>query len=219
MKKFAFAAVVVATSFVGAVLAQTPEKPKSQDAGATAKPSAETKQTPDESKKPAEQPAMPPMPPPPGEHHKWLEQLIGTWTFESNMSMEGMPPIKSTGTDTVRSLDGRWVLCELKSEMPGMGTMSAMLTLGHNPETGKYQGTWVDSVTDHMWVYVGTLDSTRKILTLEAEGPNMMDPTKGNTKYRDVIEFKSADHRTLTSSALVDGKWQQFMTADYRKRK
>ena len=162
---------------------------------------------------------MPPMPPPPGEHHKWLEKLVGTWSFESEMGGAGEQPTKCTGTDTVRSLGGRWVIGELKSEMPGMGPMNAVMTLGYNPESGKYQGTWVDSITDHLWVYEGTLDPTRKILTLEAEGPNMMDPTKGNTKYRDVIEFKSADHRTLTSSALVDGKWVQFATANYRKTK
>lgn len=163
---------------------------------------------------------MPPMPPPPGEHHKWLDQLVGSWTFESEMSMgEGQPPVTSRGTDTVRSLEGRWVLCELLNEVPGMGSMRAVLTLGFNPETGKYQGTWIDSVTDHLWVYVGTLDPTRKILVLEATGPNMMDPSKGDTQYRDVIEFKSADHRTLTSSAMVDGEWIQFMTAHYRRVK
>jgi hypothetical protein len=162
---------------------------------------------------------MPPMPPPPGEHHKWLDRFVGTWTFESEMGGEGMPPTKCTGTDTVRSLGGRWIVSELKSEVPGMGPMNAVMTVGYNPETGKYHGTWVDSITDHLWVYEGTLDPTRKILTLEAQGPNMMDPTKGNTRYRDAIEFKSTDHRTLTSSALVDGKWVQFATANYRKTK
>lgn len=162
---------------------------------------------------------MPMMFPEPGEHHKWLEQLIGAWTVESEMGGEGMPPMKATGTDTVRSLGGRWVICELKSEMPGMGAMQAVMTLGYNPETGKYQGTWVDSVSDLLWVYEGTLDATQKILTLEAEGPNMMDPAAGRTRYRDVIEFKSDEHRTLTSSALVDGEWVQFVTAHYRKTK
>ncbi len=204
MKKFPLLALIVVAPLVGVVLAQPAERPSRQDAGAATKPAADQ---------------MPPMPPPPGEHHKWLEKLVGTWTFESEMMAPGMPPMKSSGTDTVRSLGGRWVLGELKHEMPGMGTMNAVLTIGYNSETGKYQGTWVDSVTDHLWIYVGTLDPTEKILTLEAEGPNMMDPAKGNTKYRDVITFKSADHRTLTSSALVDGKWVQFMTAHYRKTK
>ncbi len=169
---------------------------------------------------------MPPMPPPPGEHHKWLQKLVGNWTVEMEMTGEGMEGMKATGTDSVRSLrgdageTGRWVIGELKTEMPGMGTMNAILTLGYNSETGKYQGTWVDSMTDHMWVYVGTLDDAKKTLTLEAEGPNMADPaSKEKVKYHDVIEFKSDDHRTLTSSAYMDGKWVQFLTANYRRVK
>jgi hypothetical protein len=202
------AAAFVLAAVIGVAVASMPAN--QQDA----KPPKDPKQDPN-----PDMQDMPPMPPPPGEHHKWLEKLVGTWTVESEMSGPDMPPMKSTGTDTVRSLGGRWVLCELKAEMPGMGTMSAVLSLGYNTETGKYQGTWIDTVHDHLWVYAGTLDSTGKILTLETEGPNMMDPAKGNTKYRDVIEFKSPDHRTLTSSAHVDGKWVQFVTANYRKTK
>jgi Protein of unknown function (DUF1579) len=39
-------------------------------------------------------------------------------------------------------------------------------------------------------------------------------------KYKDVIEFKSDDHRVLTSHMLADdGTWQPFMTAHYRRKK
>lgn len=35
-------------------------------------------------------------------------------------------------------------------------------------------------------------------------------------KYKDVIEFKSNDHRVMTSHMVRDdGQWQQFMTAHY----
>jgi hypothetical protein len=204
MKKLALLPVLAACPLIGVVLAQQPDRPSSRDAAAQPDPSMIE--------------GMPPMPPPPGEHHEWLQQLVGTWTVESEMMVgEGMPAMECTGTDTVRSLGGRWVLCDLHSEMPGMGAMDAVLTLGYNPETGKYQGTWVDSMTDHMWVYEGTLDDTGKILTLEAEGPNMMDPTAGMARYRDVIEIKSPDHRTLSSFAQVEGEWVQFVTAHYRR--
>jgi hypothetical protein len=163
-------------------------------------------------------------PTPPGEHHKWLDQLVGNWTVESEMMMgPDTPPVKSTATDTVRSLDGRWIIGEMKGEMPaamGGGKVTAIITLGYDAEKGKYQGTWIDSMHDLLWVYTGTLDATGKILTLEAEGPNMMDPAdKSKMKYRDVIEIKSADHRTLTSSAFMDGKWVQFGVTNYRRAK
>jgi hypothetical protein len=35
-------------------------------------------------------------------------------------------------------------------------------------------------------------------------------------KYKDVIEFKSDDHRVLISNDLDDdGRWNEFMTAHY----
>lgn len=38
------------------------------------------------------------------------------------------------------------------------------------------------------------------------------------TKYKDIIEFKSDDHRVLTARVLApDGTWQQFMSIDYRR--
>lgn len=162
---------------------------------------------------------IPGMPPPPGEQHAWLQQLVGKWAIESEMTPPEMPPIKCTGTDVVRSLGGRWVVGEMTSEMPGMGVMNAVLTLGYDPESGTYQGTWIDSMTDHMWIYEGSLDPTGKVLTLEAEGPNMMDPAGGTAMYRDVIEIKSENHRTLSSFARVDGKWVQFGSANYRRQK
>jgi uncharacterized protein DUF1579 len=71
----------------------------------------------------------------------------------------------------------------------------------------------------HLWVYEGELDADERVLTLNAEGPSMASEGK-MTQYKDVIEFKSDDHRVLTSHMLRDdGNWQQFMTANYRRKK
>jgi hypothetical protein len=71
----------------------------------------------------------------------------------------------------------------------------------------------------NLWVYEGALDATGKILTLNTEGPNMAVEGK-TSKYKDVIEFKTDDHRVLTSHMLGDdGKWTQIMTANYRRKR
>lgn len=202
MKKIALLAVACSVPLIGAMLVPAADRTARRT---TAQPEPMSAVE-----------GMPGMPPPPGEHHAWLDRLVGAWTVESEMG-EGDQAIRATGTDTVRSLGGRWVIAELRTEVPGMGAMHAVMTLGYNPETGKYQGTWVDSVTDQLWIYEGTIDRAGNTLTLEADGPNMMDPAGGMVRYRDVIEFKGDDRRTMSSFAQVEGEWVQFGSAEYRR--
>jgi Protein of unknown function (DUF1579) len=157
----------------------------------------------------------------PQREHKWLQRFVGEWTSETEMSMEpGKPPEKVYGTDSVRSLGGLWILAEGKGDMPGGGPMSMMLTLGYDPQRKRFVGTWIGSMMTHLWVYDGALDPAERALTLEAEGPSMEAPESKMGKYRDVMEFKSDDHRVLSSYMLgADSAWQQFMTVHYRRKK
>jgi Protein of unknown function (DUF1579) len=156
----------------------------------------------------------------PQKEHQWLHKLVGEWTSESEATMEpGKPPEKFRGTESVRSLGGLWILAEGEGEMPGGGAATMMLTLGYDPQKKRYVGTWIGSMMTHLWVYDGALDAAERVLTLEAEGPSMAGEGK-MAKYKDVIEFKSDDHRVLTSHMLgEDGQWHGFMTAHYRRRK
>lgn len=156
----------------------------------------------------------------PRKEHHWLRKLVGEWTYESECSMgPDQPAMKSTGSENVRSLGDLWVLCEGQGEMPGGGTATMLMTLGYDPRTRRFVGTWIGSMMTHLWVYDGELDATERTLTLYAEGPNMAAEGK-LAKYRDVIEFKSDHHRTLTSHMRgEDGQWHHFMTANYRRKK
>lgn len=164
-----------------------------------------------------------PMPAPaqPTHEHQWLKQFVGEWDVKSEMKFApDQPAIQGEGTESVRAVGEFWILSELKGEMPGGGAMmSAFMTVGFDPEKNIFVGSWIDSVHPIFWNYTGSLDSTGKILTLEADGPNLLAP--GTTaKYRDVTEFKSKDERVLTSSMQgPDGKWQTFMTATYTRSK
>jgi len=156
----------------------------------------------------------------PQREHQWLQRLVGEWTFEGECTMgPDQPAVKSTGSERVRSLGGLWVLCEGQGEMPGGGACTTMMTVGYDPQKKRCVGTWIGSMMTHLWVYDGELDAAGKVLTLNAEGPDMC--TEGKIgKYKDVIEFKSDDQRVLTSHMLGDdGKWHQFMTANYRRKK
>jgi hypothetical protein len=156
----------------------------------------------------------------PQKEHLWLKKLVGKWTMEAEMQMQpGQPMEKSRGTETVRSLGDLWFVAEGTGEMPGGDAAEMIMTLGYDPAKGRYVGSWIGSMMTNMFVYDGELDASEKVLTLASEGPSMTDPEKTG-RYKDVIEFRSDDHRVLTSHALDDdGNWQQFMTAHYRRTK
>jgi hypothetical protein len=93
------------------------------------------------------------------------------------------------------------------------------MTLGYDPQTERFVGTFIASMMTHLWPYNGALDATGKVLTLDSEGPSFAgDGTMA--KYQDIIEFINDDHRTLSSQVLgPDGQWQPFMKAHYRRKK
>lgn len=156
----------------------------------------------------------------PQKEHRWLEKLVGEWTIETEAPVEpGKPPEKFTGTESVRSLGGFWTLSEGKGEMPGGGTATSLMTLGYDPHKKRFVGTFIASMMTYLWVYEGALDAEERALTLDAEGPDMSGEGK-MARYQDVIEFKSDDHRVLTSRMLRDdGTWQEVVVAHYRRKK
>jgi hypothetical protein len=158
--------------------------------------------------------------PQPQKQHQWLARLVGDWTFESECNAgPDQPPMKYTGKETVRLLGELWTIGEMEGEMPGGGLCQSIMTLGYNPQTQRFVGTFIASVMTHLWPYNGSLDADEKVLTLDSEGPSFAgDGTMA--KYQDIIEFLSDDHRTLSSQFLgPDGQWVPFMKATYRRVK
>ena len=149
--------------------------------------------------------------------HRWLEQMLGEWTFEMEAPMEpDADPMRHTGRETVRSLGGVWVVAEGRSEGEEDPHLSIM-TLGFDPEKGRCVGTFVSSMMPSLWLYEGELDPSSSKVVLNSRGPSAAsDGTIAD--YHDTIEFVSPDHRVLTSSYQdASGEWQHFMTAHYRR--
>ncbi len=128
------------------------------------------------------------------------------------------PSVKNAGRETVRSLGGLWTIGEGSSEAPDGGNCDSIMTLGFDPQTNRFVGTFIASMMTHLWPYNGSLDATGKVLTLDSEGPSFTgDGTMA--KYQDIIEFLSDNHRTLSSQVLgPDGQWVPFMKAHYRRK-
>ena len=143
----------------------------------------------------------------PQDEHRWLHKLVGSWEFETDCNMgPDQSPMKSRGTEIVRSLGGLWTIGEGECPMPDGVTGQTIMTLGFDPVSNRFVGTFVASMMTHLWPYNGALDAAGKILTLDSEGPVFTGT--GTAKYQDSIEFVSDDHRILRSQFLgADGLW------------
>lgn len=157
--------------------------------------------------------------PEPQKEHAWLQQLVGEWTSEVEIFMEpGQSPITSTGTETVRSLGGFWIVAENQGEFGGQ-PFTGIQTLGYDVPTQQYVGTWVDSMSGYLWKYEGKLDKTGKILTLETEGPCPQAPGE-ISQFKEVIKINNPDHYVFSSSIRgEDGEWTRALTINYRRKK
>ena len=155
----------------------------------------------------------------PQKEHHWLQKLVGEWTYESEVKMGPDQSSKTfSGTETVRSLNGLWVIAEARGEMPCLEFAETVMTLGYDPQKQRYIGTWIGSMMTYLWQYDGELDSAEQALTLHSTGPDMSDETK-MTQYRDVIELKGDNQRVMASYTLSDdGQWTPFMTTTYSRK-
>ena len=154
----------------------------------------------------------------PQAQHEWLHRLLGDWTYEMAAPEGTNAAEKATGTESVRSLGGLWVILEGRGEMTPAGSVySSQMSLGYDPKKERFVGFWIGSMMTHMWIYNGRLEGN--VLSLESEGPDMSKPG-GTRRYKDVVELVSDDHRTLTGNMMDDdGNWQPMMWVDYRRKR
>ena len=154
----------------------------------------------------------------PTKEHRWLQRLVGEWTFEGECTMgPDQPPMKSSGRCTTRSLGGLWILSEGVSEMPA-GEMRSIITIGYDPAKQKFVGTFIASMMTYLWLYEGSLDAAGRVLTLDAEGPSMTGDG-AMAKYQDMVTVENDDHWVLSSQMQgPDGQWIKFMTSHYRRK-
>lgn len=155
--------------------------------------------------------------PAPAKEHEWLQRFVGDWDAEIEMAAgPGQPAMRSRGSNRGRIVGGFWLVMEGKNhEFPFV----FQLTLGYDVQHRRYVGTWLDSMSSYLWHYVGQVDASGRILTLETEGPFPPIPGAPMTKFRERTEFLNKDHRVFTSMRLDErGQWTQLLKIDFRRK-
>jgi hypothetical protein len=156
----------------------------------------------------------------PTKHHELLKKDVGTWDATVKMWMAGpdAPPEESKGVETTTLLgDGLWAVSTFEGEFGGM-KFRGQGQLGYDSKKGKYVGTWIDTMTDHIGFMEGTYDEAEKTLTMFMDST---DPATGKpVKEKHVVKYVDPDTRSFTFSMPgPDGKDFKVMEITYKKRK
>ena len=102
----------------------------------------------------------------PGEPHKLLAKLEGSWTTRSRSWTEpGKPPIESIGTCEQKPvLDGHYLQQVYTGDM--MGTpFTGINIMGYNNHTKKYESIWLDSFSTAIYFFAGKGSADGKTIT------------------------------------------------------
>ena len=141
----------------------------------------------------------------PGENHKLLAEMAGSWTYTMKMMMDPTTgkPSESKGTATRKAIfDGRYFTFDVsgKFQMPGKDgkpmdmNFKGMAIEGYDNVKKKFISSWIDNMSTMMMNSEGTYDAATKTFTYMADC-EMMPGMR--TKMREVIKVVDKDHHTF----------------------
>jgi hypothetical protein len=166
----------------------------------------------------AQEQQAPPQLPQATEHHRILQQDVGTWDATMKIwPAADAAPLESKGTEKNELLPGgMWLVGRFEGEVLGMPFTGAS-TLGYDPVEKKYIGTWIDSMTPYLTTLKGDYDVATKTLTAIAEG---RDFEKGGaiTKSKQISRDIDENTRSFEIHMNEDGKERKVMEIMYKRR-
>lgn len=153
----------------------------------------------------------------PGEPHKVLEGLAGSWTTKTTWWMApGAPPEESAGTSDVKViLGGRYIEDTAAGTAMGMPFEGRGIT-GYDNIKKKYISMWIDNMSTSLMTAEGTLDA--KTNTINSKG-EYLDPMGKKHKVRMTHKLE-ADTHVFTMFDTPPGK-KEFKTMEmvYTRKK
>jgi len=161
----------------------------------------------------------------PGENHKRMQELAGTWDYAVKwwMSPEA-PPNESSGTAVIKSvMGGRYLVGDHtgKIQMPGPdGKMTdaefkGMSLEGYDNAKRKLVAAWIDNMGTGIMNLEGTYDSAAKTLTYLADYEAMPGM---KSKIRELIKLTDKDHHTIEFYENRGGKEVKTVEIRYTRK-
>ena len=155
----------------------------------------------------------------PGDQHKWMAKMNGTWEAEVSQWMDPAAPPTKVKATTVQSstMGGRYVIGKFTSSMMGM-PMEGLSTMGYDNGKKLFTSTWIDNMGTGIVHMTGTYDERTKTLSLKGQ---QTDPMTG--KDCDIREEMTVIDDNTYSMAMfgpgLDGKEMKFMEGTFKRKK
>jgi len=137
----------------------------------------------------------------PGEPHKLLAKLEGSWNTRTRGWFEGKQTMESTGTcEQKLVLGGHYLEQTYTGNMDGM-PFSGINLLGYNNHTKKFESVWLDTMSTAIYFFVGKGSADGRTIKQEC---SYVDPVRGPAVWLSVTRIR--DDNTLEFEMFITPK-------------
>lgn len=154
----------------------------------------------------------------PGEPHKKLEAMAGTWdTSVKSWMQPGAPPTESKGTSvSTMVLGGRYLEQRFEGTFMDQPFTGIGYT-GYDNASKKYVGTWMDSMSTGIMTSTGKEEGAKK-MSFAGEMDDFMTGKKA--QYKQTVTFIDNDHHLFEMwGPDPTGKQYKVMEIHYTRKK
>ncbi len=151
--------------------------------------------------------------------HKKLKDDVGVWDAEMKLWMDpNADPMVSKGVETNRMLGDYWLVSDFTADLAGQKFAGHGQT-GYDPNTKKFVGTWIDTMSASISPMEGTWDEKTGEMTMIMTS---IDPASGKeVKSKSISKRKDDKTRIFTMYMQApDGgdEWVKSMEITYTRR-
>jgi hypothetical protein len=122
-------------------------------------------------------------------------------------------PQVTKGTESNQLMGGMWLVSHFKGEMMG-ATFEGAGVFGYNPQTKKYTGTWVDTMSPYAMTTEGSWDEKTKTMTQMGKGK---DAAGTEMTMKLVTVYNDDGSRLFTIYPTMEGQTIKAMEIKYTK--
>lgn len=129
----------------------------------------------------------------PGDPHRLLARMAGSWTIKSMFWMDPQSPLLEANNSCEQEmiLGGRYLQQKYTGQMEGEAFTGIGL-IGYDNHAKRYVSTWIDTMSTGIYFFEGASSKDGNTLTMKSSSN---DPLKGPMKYRQVTRI--VDGKTL----------------------